>query len=178
MAKRNGTAADVQRAVEEAQALADQHDELLSEREEVQRRLNEIDAQLNDIEGRSAKFVGVTRRRRKGKGKQKPKNKRATGPKPDDVLLMRALPTRAEAEEMDDGGATREELVAAAGEAGWETFSEKPDVVIGQALGRLKKSKFATRAGRGRWHLTAHGEKKREKMLAEAKEEEKEVEAA
>ena len=78
-------------------------------------------------------------------------------------LLFRLMPGA------DDTPVSKDELVKRLAGAGYASQAESAIIGVGQALGSMKKSGYASNAAgeRGEWRLTKKGETKRDKLAAD-----------
>lgn len=164
------------KAAQQVQALKSEHAELVKQREQISKRIDEIEAAASGFGGasgrRGSRKTGRKVTAKTGNGETK--QRRIRGVKPEDVLVQHVLPTREEAGKMDTGGINKGQMVESARKHSWDTASENPEILIGQALSKLKKSRFASTGTRGHWHLTSMGEQARERAANEAEKQEAE----
>jgi hypothetical protein len=160
--------------VEIVQGIAERHDSLLQKRSEIDAEIASIEAQFGGI----AKPKATAKVKAKVKATEGAKRGRPAGsvnkvkveveavetkrgPKPDDILILHVLPSKASGSSVSRQGCT-----AGLEKHGWVTKSAKKDTVVGQALTRLRNKKLATIIERGQWALSAAGERLKEKMVA------------
>lgn len=171
-AQSNGSATPIDQAVQALDERKTRLKELAQQRKDVQKQLDQIDAEAEKLVTGSM----PTRRGRQASGKTRTSTSKRSGKSRGrsrsgnsvDAIALRVLPGP------DDEPMSKADFVTEVQKAGFESKSDKPEVVISQALSRLSSHSpsLADNPDRGHWRLTKAGVKERDRQAEEAKEKE------